>query len=125
MRSLALDAHKPSTSSTRQEAEPLHNGALHNGPTSAVAADKPNASVVEERNGTVKSASTESFQRSLSEAARQSIHDELNKLDTALPQLDFDLLEQQLNTAAKEREMSQRRVSIVLLILLYCFPRIT
>jgi hypothetical protein len=109
MRSLALDVHKPTTSTTQQGSS--------NGVPSVPDVDKPNVVVADERTGSAKSGSTDSFQRSLSEATRQSIHDELNQLDTALPHLDFDRLEQQLNTAAKEREMSQRRVSIYFFVI--------
>uniref|UniRef100_A0A1I7XLB8 SCHIP-1 domain-containing protein n=1 Tax=Heterorhabditis bacteriophora TaxID=37862 RepID=A0A1I7XLB8_HETBA len=44
------------------------------------------------------------------QAIRESIDQELNSLDTGLPNLDFDKLEKQLATAAREREDHERKL---------------
>ncbi|MFH4981714.1 hypothetical protein AB6A40_008423 [Gnathostoma spinigerum] len=44
------------------------------------------------------------------ERVRQSIESELDKLDTCLPNLDFDKLEQQLKCAEQERQTTERKL---------------
>uniref|UniRef100_A0A7E4VIN5 SCHIP-1 domain-containing protein n=1 Tax=Panagrellus redivivus TaxID=6233 RepID=A0A7E4VIN5_PANRE len=61
--------------------------------------------------GPTASTSMDSFllQKPLSPRAREQISQELSQLDTGLPTLDFESLEEKLSTAAREHEASERR----------------
>ncbi|KAK0403999.1 hypothetical protein QR680_017233 [Steinernema hermaphroditum] len=109
-RRLSIEEERQSGNTTTTEDEPMPW-------TSTMASGGPRAFLFESRPMPTSSQSMHSFLGATatprnperSQKMRESIHQEVNSLDTHLPSLDFERLEKQLASAAFERQMTERK----------------